>query len=37
MDATEAAVHFAKALQAAHVPYAIGGAIAYGLINCSPD
>jgi hypothetical protein len=28
MDATEAAVHFARALQAAKIPHAIGGAIA---------
>jgi hypothetical protein len=35
MDATEAAVHFAKALQAAHVPYAIGGAIAYGFFGAA--
>lgn len=33
MDATEAAVHFAKALSAAQVPYAIGGAIAYGFFG----
>jgi hypothetical protein len=35
MDATEAAVHFAKALEAAQVPYAIGGAIAYGFFGAA--
>lgn len=35
MDATEAAVHFAKALQSAKVPYAIGGAIAYGFFGAA--
>jgi hypothetical protein len=35
MDATEAAVHFARALEAAHVPYAIGGAIAYGFFGAA--
>lgn len=33
MDATEAAVHFAVALRRAGVPYAIGGAIAYGFFG----
>jgi Nucleotidyl transferase of unknown function (DUF2204) len=35
MDATEAAVHFARALEAAQVPYAIGGAIAYGFFGAA--
>lgn len=35
MDATEAAVHFARALEAARVPYAIGGAIAYGFFGAA--
>lgn len=35
MDATEAAVHFAKALEAARIPYAIGGAIAYGFFGAA--
>jgi hypothetical protein len=35
MDATEAAVHFAKSLQAAKVPHAIGGAIAYGFFGAA--
>lgn len=33
MDATEAAVHFAKALTAAKIPHAVGGAIAYGFFG----
>ncbi|MFT3713056.1 MAG: hypothetical protein QM817_35835 [Archangium sp.] len=33
MDATEAAVHFARALSAASIPHAIGGAIAYGFFG----
>lgn len=35
MDATEAAVHFARALETAGVPYAIGGAIAYGFFGAA--
>lgn len=35
MDATEAAVHFALALQRASVPHAIGGAIAYGFFGAA--
>jgi hypothetical protein len=35
MDATEAAVHFAAALDAAQVHYAIGGAIAYGFFGAA--
>jgi hypothetical protein len=35
MDATEAAVHFAKSLQAAKIPHAIGGAIAYGFFGAA--
>lgn len=35
MDATEAAVHFAKALQSAGIPHAIGGAIAYGFFGAA--
>jgi hypothetical protein len=35
MDATEAAVHFAQALEAARIPYAIGGAIAYGFFGAA--
>jgi hypothetical protein len=35
MDATEAAVHFASSLEAAKVPYAIGGAIAYGFFGAA--
>ena len=35
MDATEAAVHFALALQRAGVPHAVGGAIAYGLFGAA--
>jgi hypothetical protein len=35
MDATEAAVHFARALQVAGIPYAIGGAIAYGFFGAA--
>ena len=35
MDATEAAVHFALALQRAQVPHAIGGAIAYGFFGAA--
>lgn len=35
MDATEAAVHFATALQRAGVPHAIGGAIAYGFFGAA--
>ncbi len=35
MDATEAAVHFAQALERAKVPYAIGGAIAYGFFGAA--
>lgn len=35
MDATEAAVHFALALQHARVPHAIGGAIAYGFFGAA--
>ena len=35
MDATEAAVHFAQALQAAKIPHAIGGAIAYGFFGAA--
>lgn len=35
MDATEAAVHLALALQAARVPHAIGGAIAYGFFGAA--
>lgn len=35
MDATEAAVHFARALQAARIPYAVGGAIAYGFFGAA--
>jgi hypothetical protein len=35
VDATEAAVHFAKALEAAAVPSAIGGAIAYGFFGAA--
>ena len=35
MDATEAAVHFGLALQRACVPYAIGGAIAYGFFGAA--
>ncbi len=35
MDATEAAVHFAGALERAGVPYAIGGAIAYGFFGAA--
>ncbi len=33
MDATEVARRLALALEAAHVPYAIGGAIAYGFFG----
>ena len=35
MDATEAAVHFAQALQKAKIPHAIGGAIAYGFFGAA--
>ena len=35
MDATEAAVHFGSALQTAGIPYAIGGAIAYGFFGAA--
>ncbi len=35
MDATEAAVHFATALQRAGIPHAIGGAIAYGFFGAA--
>lgn len=35
MDASEAAVHFAVALQRARIPYAIGGAIAYGFFGAA--
>ncbi|MBL8921042.1 MAG: hypothetical protein JNJ54_19425 [Myxococcaceae bacterium] len=35
MDATEAAVHFARALQGAGIPHAIGGAIAYGFFGAA--
>lgn len=35
MDATEAAVHFALALQRAGVPHAVGGAIAYGFFGAA--
>ncbi len=35
MDATEAAVHFARALKRAAVPHAIGGAIAYGFFGAA--
>ena len=35
MDATEAAVHFARGLQSARVPHAIGGAIAYGFFGAA--
>ena len=35
MDATEAAVHFASALQIAGIPHAIGGAIAYGFFGAA--
>ncbi len=35
MNATEAAVHFAQALQAASIPHAIGGAIAYGFFGAA--
>lgn len=35
MDATEAAVHFAAALNEAHIPYAVGGAIAYGFFGAT--
>lgn len=35
MDATEAAVHFAQALQSAGIPHAIGGAIAYGFFGAA--
>lgn len=35
MDATEAAVHFARALQRARIPYAVGGAIAYGFFGAA--
>jgi hypothetical protein len=35
MDATEGAVHFALALEAAGIPHAIGGAIAYGFFGAA--
>ena len=35
MDATEAAVHFALALQRAGIPHAVGGAIAYGFFGAA--
>lgn len=35
MDATEAAVHFARALGIAGVPHAVGGAIAYGFFGAA--
>lgn len=35
MDATEAAVHFARALSIAGVPHAVGGAIAYGFFGAA--
>jgi hypothetical protein len=35
MDATEAAVHFAAALDRAQIPHAIGGAIAYGFFGAA--
>jgi hypothetical protein len=35
MDATEAAVHFAKALTVAGLPHAVGGAIAYGFFGAA--